>query len=230
MKKSKTELVNEDIIVAKFMGLMPNKLDGGITFGIPPFYLSPSGETLASDWIRVQYRNSWDQIMLVVAKIESLGYVVAIVSGEINIYNLDTYNEETGEVSPVFFHSWGTMMGDLSNMSQTIYLKDNLTGAVVDLASEYIFTSGAGEFNDRFELLYQVNSLSLQNTIKEDFVIWSEAGTIYIQKDSIKSVVVYDLTGRVLYNSTTGEKVIKIEVKNQAVVVIVDGITKKLML
>ncbi|MCB0434133.1 MAG: hypothetical protein KDD18_14490, partial [Mangrovimonas sp.] len=50
--------------------------------------------------------------------------------------------------------------------TNTIYLKDNLLNLYHNLsASDYSFTSEAGEFNARFEIVFQDNSLSVDTPL-----------------------------------------------------------------
>jgi len=89
----------------------------------------------------------------------------------------------------------------------TIYLKDNLLNTLHDLsASNYTFTSDVGEFNTRFEIVFSANALSVNDIaadanalkiseLQDDQVQFSTSNNL-----SIKSVRIYDLLGRQLYN------------------------------
>ena len=96
--------------------------------------------------------------------------------------------------------------GLFTNTNQAIYLKDNLTATEHDLQTgAYNFTSVAGTFTNRFEIIYQ-SQLSIQsptfNTNQvivykngvNDFVI--NAGTTIMT-----SVKVFDIRGRLLLES-----------------------------
>jgi hypothetical protein len=88
---------------------------------------------------------------------------------------------------------------------QTVYLKDNLMNVVHNLSSSaYAFSSIAGVYNSRFELMYQ-NALGI-----DDADALSNQVLVYKQDDSIKidagsiimaGVKVYDLWGRLLFDN-----------------------------
>jgi hypothetical protein len=86
--------------------------------------------------------------------------------------------------------------------SQDIFLRDNLTGSVTDLkAGAYAFTSEAGAFASRFEIVYQ-NLLGVQTpTFNENnVVIYKQGEEIVINsgKTLMSNVKVFDIRGRLL--------------------------------
>jgi hypothetical protein len=88
----------------------------------------------------------------------------------------------------------------------TIYLKDNLLNKVHNLStSDYTFTSEVGEFNERFEIGFNAAALSTNDVLlnknslrivdlEDDRVQFSTSNHL-----NIKSVRVFDLLGRQLY-------------------------------
>lgn len=52
----------------------------------------------------LEFHTSWDWLMPVVEKIRSLGYNVQTDNGQVNIYDIDTYDEESGNVEPIYFY------------------------------------------------------------------------------------------------------------------------------
>ncbi|MGB2684316.1 MAG: T9SS type A sorting domain-containing protein [Olleya sp.] len=94
----------------------------------------------------------------------------------------------------------------LSN--NTIYLKDNLINTYQDLnAGDYSFTTEAGEFNNRFEIVFNQPSLSVNETLitSENLIIYEDQDDTVTfslnNKDlTIKSIKIYDMLGRLLYN------------------------------
>lgn len=94
--------------------------------------------------------------------------------------------------------------GFLTN--NTVYLKDNLLSTLHNLsASDYTFTSEVGEFNERFEIVFNANALSTNdidansNTLKiveleNDYVQFTASN------NTIKSIRIFDLLGRQLYD------------------------------
>ena len=133
----------------------------------------------------------------------------AIQGKDPNSLNLDeviplgfdtTINEAT-----VYTLSIENVEGDFLS-SNPIYLKDNLLNKVHDLtASDYSFTSEVGEFKDRFEIVFQSESLSdieAQLNINKLTIIELNDGRVQLKTNSIhsiKSVQILDLLGRTLY-------------------------------
>lgn len=91
--------------------------------------------------------------------------------------------------------------------NQIIYVKDNLLNSTHNLKdSDYTFTSGAGTFNDRFEIVFKSTTLSIDESVMDsNEVILTELqnGDIEIkvgQTHTIKHVDIMDITGRRIYS------------------------------
>lgn len=109
------------------------------------------------------------------------------------------------ELAAAYSLSIGKLQGDFLN-NNTLFLKDKLNNITHDLsASDYTFTSEAGEFNFRFEIVFNANALST-----DDITLNSKSLTIIELEDnrvqftasdnlSIKTVTIFDLLGRQLY-------------------------------
>ena len=85
--------------------------------------------------------------------------------------------------------------------SQNIYLKDNYTYTTHDIKQNpYNFTSQAGDFTDRFQIVYKNELLSLPD--ESSIIIYSENNDIVIKSthENIKEIVVFDVLGRKLYS------------------------------
>ncbi|RRJ92565.1 T9SS sorting signal type C domain-containing protein [Flavobacterium macacae] len=112
--------------------------------------------------------------------------------------------------------------------SQDILLKDNLLNLVHNLKTGgYEFTSGIGTFNDRFEIVYQSETLG-NNT--PDFnsntiLIYKNDKTIVVNSgiSTISNVQVFDIQGRLLLNQknvNTSETILKnLPFSNQVLIV-----------
>lgn len=91
------------------------------------------------------------------------------------------------------------------SMGQKIYIKDNSTGTVTDLTmGSYVFTTESGIYNQRFTLGYSLVALSTDVPfVKQDFTVYKSGESIGINSgnSTIQNVVVYDTTGRMLYNN-----------------------------
>ena len=87
---------------------------------------------------------------------------------------------------------------------QAIYIKDNVTKTVNNISEKpYTFSSEAGVFPVRFEVVYNTNSLSTNNpTIDANsVVVYKNNHALNINTGAIamKSVELYDMSGRVIY-------------------------------
>jgi hypothetical protein len=90
----------------------------------------------------------------------------------------------------------------------TIFLKDNYLDILHDIsASHYNFKSKGGTFNDRFEIVFKVNTLSVdENSIEEDgltIVELNDGNIKFTIKNNrnltIDSVTIFDIQGRLIY-------------------------------
>lgn len=90
--------------------------------------------------------------------------------------------------------------------NQEIYLKDNYLNKVICVSKDvYTFYSEAGVFDDRFEVVYEDNLLSIA-----DFSSESDEFYLYIKEKNLKigvrnkelsRVVLFDIQGKVVFNS-----------------------------
>ena len=88
--------------------------------------------------------------------------------------------------------------------NNTVYLIDKLSNTVHNLSdSDYTFTSEEGEFNDRFEIRFNSTALSTQdidvnsNTLR--IVELENDNVEFTASNNIKSIRIFDLLGRQLY-------------------------------
>lgn len=87
---------------------------------------------------------------------------------------------------------------------QDIFIKDNLTGTAHDIKNgDFSFTSEAGTFDSRFEIIYkQPEALGVSETqIKETVIFGQDQQVKITSSEEIKSVTVYDINGKVLYQN-----------------------------
>ena len=98
--------------------------------------------------------------------------------------------------------------------NNTIYLKDNLLNVTHDLtSSDYSFTSEAGNFNQRFEIVFQTNSLStnefeVNNTTLTIIELQNNDVKFAIASKelTIKTVEILDVIGRSVYQFRGSKK------------------------
>lgn len=91
--------------------------------------------------------------------------------------------------------------------ANSIYLNDNLLNIQHNLSdSDYTFTSEVGEFNSRFEIVFNAQSLSTDDIVTDEntlriIELYDDQVQFNISNNlTIKSVSIYDLLGRQLYN------------------------------
>ncbi|GGG56212.1 hypothetical protein GCM10010976_28830 [Bizionia arctica] len=99
-----------------------------------------------------------------------------------------------------------TLDGLFETGAQDIYLEDTFTGIIHDLrVNPYSFNAEVGTFNNRFVLRYTNDVLSNEefNTIKDLSITAPKNDYIKITsaKDVIKDIVVYDLLGKVIFDT-----------------------------
>ncbi len=87
---------------------------------------------------------------------------------------------------------------------QNIYLKDNVTGEIVDLKDiDYMFTTEAGQFTNRFEIVYTTEVLNVNNQVltSDMIVVYQKNGSITVDGGStdVKHIDIYDIRGRHIY-------------------------------
>ncbi|MFC5981151.1 T9SS sorting signal type C domain-containing protein, partial [Flavobacterium salmonis] len=88
--------------------------------------------------------------------------------------------------------------------SQRVYLEDKQTGTINELtAGNYVFTTKAGTFNDRFVLRYSANTLGTGDFEVADDAVWvkiaNKTVSVNSTSENIDKVFIYDLSGKQLY-------------------------------
>ncbi len=120
------------------------------------------------------------------------------------IINLGLY---TAIVVPTLYTiSIAQLEGDFLN-ANTAYLIDDIMNTVHDLsANDYTFTSDSGDFNDRFKIVFDINSLSTETfETSPDSVsivqLENDVIKFIVPNDlAIKSINIHDLLGQQLYH------------------------------
>lgn len=120
---------------------------------------------------------------------------------------------ENTDVVPVIFRAdeAGTYSIAIDHMDgvfaagQDIFLRDNHSETIHDLKeSTYEFTTEAGTFTDRFDVLYADEALGMNSPVlnADSVIVYKQASNINISSDvaDITSVSVYDMRGRLLYS------------------------------
>lgn len=136
---------------------------------------------------------------------------------KLGIQGKDPNSLTLGEIIPLGFYtsiiqpttyrlSIANIQGEFLT-TNTVYLKDKLLNVTFNLsASEYVFSSQPGEFNNRFEIVFRDQVLSvIENEITSNqlSIIELPNGQVkfVVENDlNIQSVEIIDLLGRTLYN------------------------------
>ncbi len=119
---------------------------------------------------------------------------------------IDLGFKTTIDVATLYTLSIAQLQGDFLN-NNSVYLKDNLLDITHNLSdSDYTFTSEVGEFNNRFKIVFTDKSLSTDDVNLNDnslTIIELDNDRVNFKTSnslSIKTVTIYDLLGRQLYN------------------------------
>lgn len=102
---------------------------------------------------------------------------------------------QSGTYNISFDHADGLFEG------QSIYLKDNYTSTIHDIKqSPYSFTSQTGDFLDRFQVVYKNDLLSIED--ESAILVYSNSNETVIKSsnENIKTITVFDVLGRKLYD------------------------------
>lgn len=109
--------------------------------------------------------------------------------------------------------------------NQAIYLKDNYTGSIVNLKEDkYTFISQAGNFKDRFEIVYKKASLKDVEVIENTVLVYKNNNEIVLNSSTskIKSVKVFDILGKQIFASQVNNQIFSIQnltIANQALII-----------
>jgi hypothetical protein len=96
--------------------------------------------------------------------------------------------------------------GLFTDGAQAIYLKDNLLSAEHNLQTgAYVFTSAAGTFTNRFEIIYQ-SQLGTSNPTftANNVIIYNQNNDLVVNSGNIimSSIKIFDIRGRLLQDKT----------------------------
>jgi len=118
---------------------------------------------------------------------------------------------ETTDVIPVGFRAIeaGEYKISIANVDgvfegASVYLKDIELGLIHDLATPYVFTSTIGEFNNRFEIVFEgEGEMSVSDLNKNEISIYTNQNEVIVasKSENLQSVEIYDLQGRLVSNN-----------------------------
>ncbi|OCK52684.1 hypothetical protein BA768_11240 [Chryseobacterium sp. CBo1] len=98
---------------------------------------------------------------------------------------------------------------------QDIYLHDKQTATYTNLQSgAYNFSANAGDFTNRFEIVYKLNVLSTNETEKGTFEVYRDGEDFVVRNNkNIQSVEVFDAAGRKVQQVTSNSKSVTVKVQ-----------------
>lgn len=108
---------------------------------------------------------------------------------------------DTAGTYKIKLSNWdGIFQGD-----QQVFIKDNITGSITNIkTTPYTFTSITGTFNNRFSIVYEQNLGETTHNSEANTVIVHKNDHVFhvsSQDKEIKDILIYDLTGRLLYQN-----------------------------
>jgi hypothetical protein len=114
--------------------------------------------------------------------------------------NAESYTIDLDRTEGIFF------------TGQNIYLKDNLLESIHNITDgAYTFTSEAGTFNNRFEVIYTNSSLGIDKNViaSNEVIVYKDKNTINVSAGEtlITDITIYDIRGRKLYSKPSVNEV-----------------------
>jgi hypothetical protein len=99
------------------------------------------------------------------------------------------------------------------NNGQAIYLHDKDLGTYTNLQNgNYSFTANAGEFANRFEIVYKLNVLGTTEVSKDSFEVYREGEDFFVRNDkNIETVEVFDASGRKVIQLNANAKLVRVK-------------------
>lgn len=122
------------------------------------------------------------------------------------------------------------------NNGQLIYVRDNATGLTHDITNgDYTFTTTAGTFNDRFDVIYTTQALGTNTPVLNagSVIVYKQDRTLNISSATaeIASVTVFDVRGRKLYTAdninSTEAAIAGLQVANEVIIIEINTVKGK---
>ena len=129
---------------------------------------------------------------------------------------------DTGSVLPLGYRAYETGMHTIKlynkegifGTGQPIYLVDKLNGIYTDLTQgNYNFSTEAGEFTNRFEIVYKLGAtLGVNAVTKSGVVVYRDGADFVVKSDDkiITAVEAYDMSGRFVTTKRAQSKEVRI--------------------
>lgn len=103
--------------------------------------------------------------------------------------------------------------------NQAVYLKDKYLDKTVNITDNpYVFSTNAGQYDDRFEVVYKSSgTLGVDNNVKKGIIITKDTENFIVKsEDNLDEVSLYDSVGRLLFNTKNAKKELNINKVNLA--------------
>ncbi|MCU7618719.1 T9SS type A sorting domain-containing protein [Chryseobacterium sp. PBS4-4] len=134
-----------------------------------------------------------------------------------DVVPLGTKHFENGNFTVSLAHKEG-----LFTNGQAIYLHDKSTGTYTDLQNQaYTFTANAGEFTNRFEIVYKLNVLATSEVQKDSFEIYRDGEDFFVRNNkNIENIEIFDAAGRKVQNIDSNSKLVRIKLESKGLYII----------
>ena len=108
------------------------------------------------------------------------------------------------------------------NNGQAVYLHDKQLGTYTNLQNgTYSFTSGSGEFTDRFEIVYKLSVLATSEVEKTGFEVYRDGEDFVVRNSrNIETVMVFDAAGRKIMQIGGNSKQIRVKLDAQGMYIL----------
>ena len=180
-------------------------------------------------WLNLTGNDAFSQTAIVYSNTATAGIDYGrdgkqITSGMVSFYSIAQQTNLTIQARPAFQDNDVVTMGYVANATgtftinlhrkdgvfvngQNIFIKDKLLSIVHNLTnSDYTFTTEAGTFDTRFEIVYSSAALGTDAPVltSNEVIVYKQDGAINISAGTteITDVTVYDISGRRLYSKS----------------------------
>ena len=134
-----------------------------------------------------------------------------------DVVPLGTKHFENGSFTVSLAHKEG-----LFTNGQAIYLHDKSTGTYTNLQNQaYSFTANAGEFANRFEIVYKLDVLATSEVQKDAFEVYKDGEDFFVRNNkNIENVEIFDAVGRKVQNIDSNSKLVRIKLESNGLYII----------
>ena len=196
----------------------------------PQYFRTAEPDMLSRMWINIAGTSidAYSQISIAYTNTATLGLdygsdgMMFNSGGLISLYTMVDNKKLTIEARPAFESTDVVALGynateggqftiNLENkdgvfaQDQDIFLRDNVLGTVTNITDgTYTFTTEAGIFNDRFDVIYTTDALGIETPQlnANSVIIFKQGSSLNITSGTaqINTVTIYDIRGRKLYS------------------------------